>query len=94
MAKKQTVQNLTNNGTIKWVTTGRRDTYFVVGTWGGGSIDIQSTPNDGTNTIDEETGNTADFNWSPNANIPGGIELYFVLTGATSPDLDFYHYSG
>lgn len=87
--------NLTDNGnstvTIQQSAGGQ---YYldVHGTFGSGSVAVQISHDSGTNFFPVTTAVGTDLAITGDYNavltVPGGSQVKFVLTGATSPDLD------
>lgn len=83
----QLFTNQAANGASSAITSaGEYMTLVVAGTFGGGTVTIQCSPNGGTTWVDTE----ATFTAAGVKNIIGGEGLQFRLnlTGATSPSLN------
>ena len=93
--------NITANGNVDMGYVGevpRFQTYlgtlFVAGTFGGGTLKFQASP-DGTNWLDipDQSGNAVSFTAAGMKNLEfgtGGIKLRAVLSGATSPNINVW----
>ena len=92
MAKKS-VTTVTGDGTTT-VVIRSQDTIFVGGTWSTASVELRSKyAPDASWYVVEETGQTANFNWSPSAGTGKSIYIDIVVTGGGSPSLDIAHLS-
>jgi hypothetical protein len=63
-------------------------TVVVAGTFGGGTVTLNASPDGGTTWV--QVGYDARFTADGMANfqLPGGMQLRLTLSGATNPDLD------
>lgn len=87
--------NLTANGnSVVDIRHEQGGEYYldVHGSFGSGSVALQLSHNNGTDyypvttDVGTDLGVTADYNAV--LTLPGGSKVKFVLTGATSPDID------
>jgi hypothetical protein len=67
-------------------------TVFVSGNFGGGTLKLQASADGGTTKFDipDQSGNVVSFTAQAMRNLElgtGGINLYAVLSGATSPSI-------
>jgi hypothetical protein len=86
---------VTGNGTTAVVIRGQ-DTIFVGGnTWETASVEIRSKYSAAADWyVVEETAQTANFNWSPNAGTGKSIYIDIVVSAVTTAcDLDIAHLS-
>lgn len=76
--------NLTDNGTAGPFThNGGKLLTQMAGTWGGGTLAAQINAGEGFVTDSSYTEDT-----TKNLQIPEGAQVQFVLSGASSPDLN------
>ena len=68
-------------------------TIYCSGTFGGGNIVIESSP-DGTEYIEENAAATTTFNWTIGKAVAAGMKIRVTLAGSTSPTLLVSYFRG
>ena len=84
---------LSANGNDEIVHDGQPLTIYWSGTFGGGNVVIESSP-DGVTYIEENPADTVANNWTIGSAVAAGMRIRTTLAGSTSPTLLISYFRG